>query len=224
LKKIAASKKKKEKEAKKLPNKKSAKQKLIQIPNICPFKEEILKDVEADKQRREEEKRLHLEKLKQDREALKNKPKNLESMVVDANERADNHEEKEETSEDHNIRSNKENSLKSFFKEFKKVVDAADVILEIVDARDPLGTRCKEVLEIIRDTPGQKKHVLLLNKSDLIPRDNLDKWLKYFRKFGPVLPFKASTQSQKLNIGRKRFHKNKPVIQCKSYLFGSNLG
>lgn len=223
MKKIAASKKKKEKEAKKLP-KKSAKQKLIQIPNVCPFKEDILKDVEAEKARREEEKRQKLEQMKEERENAK-KSQTLESIMVSAHARGENHVEKPQLDESQQIQQKtKENSLKTFYKEFKKVVDAADVILEVCDARDPLGTRCCEVSSIIRESPGQKKHVLILNKSDLVPRDNLESWLTYLRKFGPVVPFKASTQAQKQNIGRKKFHKfNKVQTLQASPCVGANL-
>lgn len=55
-------------------------------------------------------------------------------------------------------------SRKSFFKEFMKVVKASDVIIEVVDARDPQGTRCPAVEQQILSLDPNKKIIIVLNK------------------------------------------------------------
>ena len=45
-----------------------------------------------------------------------------------------------------------------------QVVEASDVIIEVLDARDPLGCRCLDVERFVRRINPAKKIVLLLNK------------------------------------------------------------
>lgn len=47
---------------------------------------------------------------------------------------------------------------------FIKVVEASDVILEVLDARDPLGCRCPQVEQAVIQSGTNKKIVLMLNK------------------------------------------------------------
>lgn len=39
----------------------------------------------------------------------------------------------------------KDKSYKKFGKELQKVIEASDIIVEVIDARDPLGTRSPQV-------------------------------------------------------------------------------
>ncbi|CRG85074.1 hypothetical protein PISL3812_02214 [Talaromyces islandicus] len=87
----------------------------------------------------------------------------------------------------------KESSRRAFDKIFKQVASAADVILYVLDARDPQGTRSKDVeREIMAAEAGSKRFILILNKIDLVPPPILKAWLIYLRRYFPTLPLKAS--------------------------------
>ena len=51
-----------------------------------------------------------------------------------------------------------------------QVVEAADVVLEVLDARDPLGSRCPQVEQAVISAGADKRLVLVLNKVDLVPK------------------------------------------------------
>ena len=57
-----------------------------------------------------------------------------------------------------------DHSERAFYKELVKVIEASDVILEVLDARDPLGTRCIDMEKMVRKADPTKRIVLLLNK------------------------------------------------------------
>lgn len=88
----------------------------------------------------------------------------------------------------------KETSRKAFDKVFKQVTETADVVLYVLDARDPEGTRSKEVeREIMAAAGGSKRLILILNKIDLVPPPVLKAWLVHLRRYFPTLPLKASS-------------------------------
>eukprot|EP00798_Chlamydomonas_sp_ICE-L_P017852 gene17852-24239_t len=104
----------------------------------------------------------------------------------------------------------KDGSRKAFYKEFRKVVDLADVVIQVLDARDPMSCRCLDVERYIRQNNPNKRIVLLLNKMDLVPREVGEKWLAYFREELPTIAFKCSTQQQATRMGQRKMVQVKP--------------
>lgn len=58
---------------------------------------------------------------------------------------------------------------KRIWNELYKVIDSSDVVIHVLDARDPLGTRCRSVEKYIREEAPHKHLLFVLNKCDLIP-------------------------------------------------------
>ncbi|PLW52240.1 hypothetical protein PCASD_00247 [Puccinia coronata f. sp. avenae] len=81
---------------------------------------------------------------------------------------------------------------KRIWSELYKVIDSSDVILHVLDARDPLGTRCLSVENYLQKEKRGKKMVWILNKVDLVPGWVASRWVKYLSKFHPTIAFHAS--------------------------------
>ncbi|XP_064087103.1 guanine nucleotide-binding protein-like 3 homolog [Macrobrachium nipponense] len=198
------SKRKKKREMKRHPEK-FPKQKDPGIPLKLPFYKDVIDDLRASK----EAHLKRLEEAKQRRKEMKNQiiaqKRNIGDFSIDellehAKKKGENFEKKEsEESEERNGLNDR--SARAYYREFKKVVEAADVVLEVLDARDPLGTRVPQ-LEAVVTGQMSKKLVLVLNKADLVPRENLEKWLQYLRQEYPTIVFKSSTQVQGHRLGQ----------------------
>ncbi|CAE6425313.1 unnamed protein product [Rhizoctonia solani] len=119
-----------------------------------------------------------------------------------------------------------DSSLKAYMKEFHKVVEMSDLIIQVLDARDPMGCRSPSVEEEVRRS--EKRLVCVLNK--IVPRENVEAWLKYLRHDFPVLPFKSSTQLQRSNLSHSSYSASsssgvQPLMHLlKSYASGAPPG
>ena len=81
---------------------------------------------------------------------------------------------------------------KRIWGELYKVIDSSDVIVQVLDARDPYGTRSRFLeAHIARNCP-HKHVILLLNKCDLVPGWVTKRYLYSLSREYPTLAFHAS--------------------------------
>ena len=71
--------------------------------------------------------------------------------------------------------------------ELYKVIDSSDVVLHVLDARDPFGTMCESVLDFIRKEKAHKQVVLIINKCDLVPNWVTVSWASVSSLFPSLL-------------------------------------
>ncbi|KAI6152723.1 P-loop containing nucleoside triphosphate hydrolase protein [Pisolithus thermaeus] len=95
----------------------------------------------------------------------------------------------------------KEQIRRHYVRALHKVVDESDIVILVLDARDPEGCRSQLVEEEVRRRESEgKKLVFVLNKIDLVPRENAQQWLRYLRHSTPTLPFRSASSNQRSNL------------------------
>jgi large subunit GTPase 1 len=65
-----------------------------------------------------------------------------------------------------------------------RVVERSDVIVQIVDARNPLLFRCPDLDQYVKEVDTRKRCVLMINKADYLSRHARKEWVKYLKSQG----------------------------------------
>ncbi|KAJ9589002.1 hypothetical protein L9F63_017697 [Diploptera punctata] len=81
---------------------------------------------------------------------------------------------------------------KRIWNELYNVIDSSDVVLQVLDARDPLGTRSPPVEEFLRTEKPHKHLIFILNKVDLVPIWVTQRWVAILSSEYPTVAFHAS--------------------------------
>lgn len=75
------------------------------------------------------------------------------------------------------------------------MVDSSDVILYVLDGRNPNGTRSPHIENYLKKNCKNKHLVFILNKCDLVPTHITQRWIAYLSQFAPTLAFQASMKN-----------------------------
>ncbi|KAF9141267.1 Serine/threonine kinase [Linnemannia schmuckeri] len=75
----------------------------------------------------------------------------------------------------------------------EKLVEGSDLVLVVLDARDPQRCRSTFLERLVKETG--KSLVFVLNKTDLVPRHNVEKWLEVLRQEHAAVAFSAVEES-----------------------------
>nr|XP_020445904.1 LOW QUALITY PROTEIN: nucleolar GTP-binding protein 2 [Monopterus albus] len=86
----------------------------------------------------------------------------------------------------------KKGQSKRIWGELYKVIDSSDVIIQVLDARDPMGTRSKNIEAYLKKEKPWKHLIFVLNKCDLIPTWVTKRWVAVLSEEYPTLAFHAS--------------------------------
>ncbi|XP_013772709.1 nucleolar GTP-binding protein 2-like [Limulus polyphemus] len=81
---------------------------------------------------------------------------------------------------------------KRIWNELYKVIDSADVIIQVLDARNPMGTRSHHIENFLRKEKPHKHLIFILNKCDLVPTWVTQRWIMILSAEYPTLAFHAS--------------------------------
>lgn len=83
-----------------------------------------------------------------------------------------------------------------------RVIERSDLVVQIVDARNPLLFRSEDLERYVKDVDSRKENLLLVNKSDMLTTEQRLTWADYFERVGIAYKFFSASLAKEMNEAR----------------------
>ena len=85
-----------------------------------------------------------------------------------------------------------------------RVIERSDLIVQIVDARNPLLFRCEDLERYVKEVDPKKRNLVLVNKADMMTEEQRSVWADYFQKAGINYRFFSAFLAREISVTRKK--------------------
>ncbi|XP_056133167.1 large subunit GTPase 1 homolog [Lampris incognitus] len=100
-----------------------------------------------------------------------------------------------------------------FWRQLWRVIERSDVVVQIVDGRNPLLFRCPDLEAYVKEVSRDKVNMLLVNKADLLTREQRRAWARRFQREGMRAAFwSALAESDRLDAEEKGLEQQEPEV------------
>jgi large subunit GTPase 1 len=83
-----------------------------------------------------------------------------------------------------------------------RVIERSDLVVQIVDARNPLLFRSEDLESYVKEVDPKKNNLLLVNKADMMTLEQRQLWADYFVKAGINFRFFSAELAKEMNEAR----------------------
>lgn len=83
-----------------------------------------------------------------------------------------------------------------------RVIERSDLVVQIVDARNPLLFRSEDLEDYVKEVDPKKNNLLLVNKADMMTLEQRQAWANYFTAAGINFKFFSAELAKEMNEAR----------------------
>lgn len=80
-----------------------------------------------------------------------------------------------------------------------RVIERSDLVVQIVDARNPLLFRSEDLEKYVKEVDSKKNNLLLVNKADMMTPSQREAWADYFENSGINYKFFSASLAKAMN-------------------------